>query len=437
MNSPGMIAKRALALDDTLGSRISELAKKVLDLARDSIVVKYRFFDKALANLKLTEDRSAAAYVSAAGSLSYNPQRLLEDYMEDSGFAVRLLLHVIFHNIFLHYSRKDIANSEYWDIACDIAVENTILAMDSGYEKLSDTQVQNVIAKLSKWVPRLTAECLYREFMVGGISADSAREYARLFSPDVHYKASADADDEIMILQDDWERIARRVSAELKSFSKDVKGKDAILINISEGTGKSYDYDDIIRRFAVMSEEIKVSPDEFDYVYYTYGLATYKNMPLIEPLEYTDEKRVKDFVIAIDTSASVKGRLVQGFLEKTYDLLMQSSSFSETMNVRIIQCDSEVTSDTPVTGRSDIARIAGSLAVRGFGATDFRPVFDYVNRLIDNREFSNLKGMIYFTDGYGIYPQEPPGYDCMFVFDGNDDYRPPVPAWAIKVCLDV
>ncbi|MBQ8007792.1 MAG: hypothetical protein IJ245_09220, partial [Lachnospiraceae bacterium] len=347
--------------DENINNRISELAKKVFDLARDSIIVKYRFFDKTLAALKIEEDNSIGTYISDMGRLVYNPARLLNDYKEDPDFAVRLLLHVIFHNIFLHYSRKDIANREYWDLACDIAVENTILAMDSGYERPGDTQVQIILSKLNKWVPKLTAEYLYREFMVGGISSDSAGEYKRLFSPDVHYTRPNNKKEEIIISQEDWERIARRVSAELKSFSKDVKGKDTIIINLNEGVRKTYDYDDVIKRFAVMSEEIKVSPDEFDYVYYTYGLANYKNMPLIEPLEYTDENRIRDFVIAVDTSASVKGKLVKGFLEKTYDILTRSSSFSETMNVRIIQCDSEVTSDVTVKDKREIEEIAGKL----------------------------------------------------------------------------
>ena len=420
-------------------NRISELAGKVLALARDSIVVRFRFFDRALAAIELTEDEALTGYVSDAGRLSYNPAKLLADYKDDGNFAIRLLLHVILHNIFMHYSRKDIANEEYWDIACDIAVENTILSLDSGYSRLTDTDVQTILARLNKWVPRLTAEYLYREFMVGGISSDSAKEYARLFCIDMHYHKSKDkaSAEEITISAKDWEKIARTVAAELKSFSKDIKGGDAILINLREGMRKTYDYDDIVRRFAVMSEEIRVNPDEFDYIYYMYGLSTYKNMPLIEPLEYTDEKRIKEFVIAVDTSASVRGRMVEGFLTRTYDLLTESSSFSENMNVHIIQCDSDITSDIVITDRNKLSDIVENLQVKGFGATDFRPVFEYVDGLQKRRELTDLKGLIYFTDGYGIYPDNPPGYDCMFVFDREDEFRPPVPGWAIKVCLDL
>ena len=64
-------------------------------------------------------------------------------------------------------------------------------------------------------------------------------------------------------------------------------------------------------------EKINGDDDEFDYIYYTYGLSLYDNMPLVEPLEYKETNVVKEFVIAIDTSFSVHGDEVQAFLRKT------------------------------------------------------------------------------------------------------------------------
>ena len=51
-------------------------------------------------------------------------------------------------------------------------------------------------------------------------------------------------------------------------------------------------------------EDMRVNDDEFDYVYYTYGLSLYGNLPLVEPLEYKDVNKIKEFVVAIDTSAA-------------------------------------------------------------------------------------------------------------------------------------
>ena len=62
------------------------------------------------------------------------------------------------------------------------------------------------------------------------------------------------------------------------------------------------------------------------------------------------------------------------------------------------------------------------MAIKGLGGTDFRPVFQRVDEMIRDGEFANLKGLIYFTDGYGLFPE-----------DGCE--IPEVPVWAMKLVL--
>ena len=185
-----------------------------------------------------------------------------------------------------------------------------------------------------------------------------------------------------------------------------------------------------------MGEELKVNDEEFDYIYYTYGLEHYGNMPLIEPLEFKDEKRVRDFVIVLDTSASCMGATVRAFLKKTYDILKGTESLASKVNVHIIQCDSEVRSDVRITSDKDFDDYIAHGKLTGYGGTDFRPAFEYVDALVEDDEFENFKGLIYFTDGYGIYPGKAPDYDCMFVFVKKDDMKPEVPWWGIRVELE-
>ena len=75
------------------------------------------------------------------------------------------------------------------------------------------------------------------------------------------------------------------------------------------------------------------------------------------------------------------------------------------------------------------------MQIRGLGGTDFRPVFEYVEQLRQNKEFTNLKGLIYFTDGYGAFPAKKPDYDTAFVFVDDEYNNPDVPPWAIKLVL--
>ena len=161
----------------------------------------------------------------------------------------------------------------------------------------------------------------------------------------------------------------------------------------------------------------------------------YENMPLIEPLEYKDVKRIRDFVIAIDTSGSVAGELVQKFVQKTYNILKSTESFFTKINLHIIQCDAAIQEDVKITSQQEFDDYLKKMKLHGFGGTDFRPVFSYVTSMIECGEFDNLKGMIYFTDGYGTFPARKPDYDAAFVFVDDDAADVKVPPWAIKLVL--
>ena len=97
--------------------------------------------------------------------------------------------------------------------------------------------------------------------------------------------------------------------------------------NLKESLRDRYDYGEFLRKFAVMGEEMHINDDEFDYIYYTYGLELYENMPLIEPQETKEVKKVAEFVIVIDTSMSCSQNLVRKFLEETYGILCEEDSF--------------------------------------------------------------------------------------------------------------
>ena len=73
--------------------------------------------------------------------------------------------------------------------------------------------------------------------------------------------------------------------------------------------------------------------------------------------------------------------------------------------------------------------------LRGGKGTDFRPVFRYIDDLMKEGKLKNLRGLMYFTDGRGIYPEKRPPYDTAFVFcdDSYDDRD--VPPWAMKLVI--
>ena len=211
---------------------------------------------------------------------------------------------------------------------------------------------------------------------------------------------------------------------------------DALSEQLRIENRERYDYRSFLRKFSVLKEEIRADDDSFDYIFYTYGLSLYKNMPLIEPQETKESFAVEEFVIAVDTSYSTSGELVKKFLEETYDVLSEKESWFLKINVRIIQCDDRILSDVKIESREDMEKYMEDLELLGQGGTDFRPVFSYVEGLINKGEFKKLKGLIYFTDGKGIFPLKKPAYDTAFVFMRDNYGDADVPGWAMKLILE-
>ena len=236
----------------------------------------------------------------------------------------------------------------------------------------------------------------------------------------------------------EWEEISKEIEMNLETFSKEWgRESDSLMQHLAVANRKVYDYTEFLRKFMMINEEMLLNQDEFDYIYYTYGMELYGNMPLVEPLEYKETDRVREFVIAIDTSGSVRGDLVRRFIEHTFDILKESETYTTDVNVHIVQCDARVQSDTRIADIAEVDKLMENFVIRGFGGTDFRPVFDYVETLRERGELTEMKGLIYFTDGLGNFPEKPPNYDTAFVFmeeEGRD--LPPVPPWAMKVVID-
>ena len=383
---------------------------------------------------------------------------------------------MIFHCIFSHPFHYEKLDRECWDLATDLAVEHVILDLNLQSVKLErDGQMQRILSRLQKQGPILTAEKIYRWLCE---HPEKAAEFFReepLFMWDDHLKwipvketqnqdrrndsittdtrtamiGCHEADtgeegeqeeiDEALVgqRQGEWQEVSQHAKTDLEMFSHEQGfGAGSLLLNLNAALRDKYDYGEFLRKFAVLGEEMHVNDDEFDYIYYTYGLQLYDNMPLVEPLEYRENKRIREFVIAIDTSGSCQGKTVERFLRKTYSILKSSESYFERVNIHIIQCDEKIQRDVKVTTDEEFEQYMQDVELCGFGGTDFRPVFEYVDGLIRRHEFQDLKGLIYFTDGQGTFPERMPDYQTAFVFIQEGYSIPEVPVWAIRLILD-
>lgn len=417
--------------------KAKELAQDILRLSKDEILVNLRFLDNALSALKTEAKEGLRGMACNGEKIYYDTRYVLRRYQNEPSYLARIYLHMLLHCVFYHGFGYSKLNTAYWDLAADIAVENIIIELNLHNTRIKRDEIaESKLRVLKEDIGVLTAEKIYRYFKNNPPTETAMEEYRYYFEKDDHIFWASVTEEELAISNEQWKKISERIKADLKSFSKDKNNSESLEKNLSEATRDRYDYSSILQRFMVMGEDIQINDDEFDYIYYTYGLSTYGNMPLVEPLEYKDVNKVREFAIVIDTSASCRGKIVKAFLDKTYSILKSNESFFRKTNIHIIQCDSEVQSDTKITSDEDFEHFMSHGKLKGFGATDFRPAFAYIEELKEKKEFQNLKGVIYFTDGFGVYPERMPEYDTIFAFLNEDETRPPLPSWAIKVVLE-
>jgi predicted metal-dependent peptidase len=106
-------------------------------------------------------------------------------------------------------------------------------------------------------------------------------------------------------------------------------------------------------------------------------------------------------VIAIDTSGSIDEKLLAIFLGEVQSITQQYPNYE----IDIVTADMNIQSHELFLPGETL-----NYEIKGRGGTDFRPVFDYIDRQID---YPTL--LIYFTDGLGTFPEDEPSYDLLWV----------------------
>lgn len=440
--------------------RLQVIGSSILRAARDELYLGMCFLDVALSSFSYQMDGSIHGFGTDGSVMYFQPQMLGGLYKENRILVNRGYLHMVFHCIFRHFAWRGAgrnigagysagennADSEKTieerlrDLSCDIAVEHIIDGMNYRSIRFSRSLLRRETYRLlEKEGKTLNAQRVYKILSGWNLSEKDFVNLEQEFRTDDHkYWESKKPDQKPNpMLSRKWGEINDGIETDLETFSQEAGEHDGdFLEQIKTENRSKYDYREFLRKFAVFHEEMAVDDDSFDYNFYTYGLRLYGNMPLIEPLESKEVKKVEEFVIVIDTSMSCSGELVRKFLEETYGVLSENESFFTKINVHIIQCDEKVHTDKKITSQEEMKDYMEHLELYGDGGTDFRPAFEWVDRLLEQHEFHNLKGLIYFTDGFGIYPQKMPPYKTAFVFM-QDNYRDvDVPVWAMKLILD-
>ncbi len=427
----------------------NEMAEKILSHIRSELYLELRFFQLALAALPVRADAALRTFATDGAVLCFSSEQVLRLFEKNPLFLNRAYLHSVLHCLFSHLwivppevpQRKagqdtaECCDLQLWHVACDIMVECTIDGMDkSCTRRVLSWSRQKMYEAMEQQKEPQSALTVYRRLKQ--MSAAETLSLQKEFYTDDHRYWPKREDGSANMQQaalnrKKWDRLSRQINLEQERRGGAPDEGEALCYAQLKAIKARRSYRDFLRQFARRREELHADIQEFDLTFYTYGLRLYGNLPLIEPVETREVKKIREFLIAIDTSYSTNGELIKQFLRETAQILRESESYFADSVIRILQCDDAVRSDTVLAGRRELEQFLERFEVSGGGGTDFRPVFAYVDKLLSAGELKNPGGLIYFTDGLGTYPAKRPAYKTAFLFLKEYD-ETKVPPWAIR-----
>jgi len=284
-----------------------------------------------------------------------------------------LILHEVLHMALLHVTRRGTRDVKFWNIAADIVVNNLIL------ENTKFSLPKNAIV-----------EAKYRDYSVEEI-------YEKILK-DPEWKNEKIPIEDILSVED-IDALSEDEKAEIEGYWRD---KVQVLTNselngtmpgnIPGGMQKEIEIllePEVDWRHALWKFVAKtpVDFDELDRRFIHRGL--YIETLLADALEVN---------VCIDTSGSISSDLLDKFLAELKGIM---SSYPH------VQC-SLFYADTDLYGPYAIDSIAHVPDAKGFGGTCFRPFFNFLDKGNNSLVSNNNRVAVYFTDGYGDFPEESP-----------------------------
>lgn len=224
------------------------------------------------------------------------------------------------------------------------------------------------------------------------------------------------------------------IAKNLKSQSRGCGSESGSASKNVNATENRYSFRTVFREFMQNKTISKDQPDYLDQMLYQYGIDMYENIPLIEPMEETEEVRLSNLVIAIDTSGSCEDYVCL-FLSQIMSIFREISAHFTFEKIFLIQCDYNIKNVCEFSEIEELAEVNGSMRMYGFGGTSFTPVFRWTEKnLIEQGE--QVDCLLYLSDGEATFSVSKPEYPVFFILPeekmGNTNF---IPNWVRKVSI--
>ncbi|MBO5667215.1 MAG: hypothetical protein J6S45_07190 [Firmicutes bacterium] len=423
------------------------LANEILRYSRQTLLKQWPWLGPLLFRLQLRSLDEVHIMGSNGEYLFYNADDVIALYKEDPAQIPKMMLHVLGHCMMQHVERRNGREHDLYDTACDLSVFQLISRLPGGKSFAASAQERTEVNQIFGGRDYASAESLYTSGMKDAElkgKFDSVRNHVHR---DDHTfwgkKMDLQENGPGMGSAFSWKQAMmqaveeyQKAMSEMGRFAGQGRGDWTEMLELDRDE-EVISYEELLKRFTAPVETMRLDMDSLDLAWYVTGLDLYGDLPIVEYNEYRDMNLVETFVIAIDTSGSCYGPTLKNFLAQTKKVVEDMEIGGRKFLLRMMQCDYDIQEEVEIRTLEEFNEYIERFRVRGGGGTSFVPIFRKVDQLVAEEEgYSKLKGFLYFSDGFGEFPNRASAYETVFVIPEDDfQYHPQIPDWVTVACL--
>lgn len=346
-------------------------AMEAVSIARRNLVLDHPFFGVLSLKLEVIEDGSVKTLCTDGRKLKFNP-----DYVESlsSHELVGAMAHEVLHCANGHTWRRGHRDAKVWNHACDYAINPIVL--DAGMV------LPKGVLDGSPYKGMPAEEIYERISQQSGQGGEGEGQQADGCGEVVDCGV-----DQLPEIQAEWLAAVLNAARQASAMGRLPAGMERV---VEEIKNPPQDWRAILRRFVQANARNDYSWQSPNPRYLHAGLF----LPALR------SETMPPLVVAVDTSGSIDEVILGQFRDEIEAIVGEMTP----EKLHVVYCDNQVQKVEVFEAGEPV-----TMNPAGFGGTDFRPVFDWVEN-----EGLQPACLVYLTDMCGSFPLGAPDYPVLW-----------------------
>ncbi len=356
--------------------------------AKAKLLVDYPLFGTIASKLELISNDDIQAFKSDGIKVEYNSDYLQNLSINEMEF---IFANGAMHASLAHEQRRSDRSGWLWQMATDMAINDMLV--ENGMDLPDAAQY------------RVRFKGMYAEEIYAELKADILRDVNSDSFNESNEGSEVNGLEESSLCNTSDQEFQNEINQEILQAEQ-------LFGEFAKSTIESEEKADAlplhVERFFTLTcrgkidwrEELKHAIDRFYKDDYTLMPPNKKFLHVGIYLPSSTSNKFK-LVVAVDSSGSIDEELLNEFLSELNFLMSTIPNYE----IDLLICDDKIRSHKTFYN-GDILEAD----VSGGGATDFRPVFDFIDE-----NLQDTKLLLYFSDLDGMFPKDEPNYDVKWI----------------------